>query len=397
MRPLAYGNILALTLVAPAGAFAQETQTATPPTTQASEAEPAAEKSPSMFTDPEDGYFDVSGFLDTRVGFLPVVMPITEPAVGYGAGAGLAFFHTRPQVVQTPDGPRALPPNATMLFGMGTENGSWATGAGHIHTWNNGKVRYLVGGGYASLNLDWFGQSDAFNGRAFSYNLEGVGFMQKLTFKLGDSDFFLGPTQRLLSLNADFNSESNAGIDSGERDATVSGVGVTVGYDTRNSMFSPSRGTKASLSFTWNDEAIGSDFEYARVNAEVCQYVPLGGPFVLGLRGSASYAGEDAPFFDLASIHLRGIQAGRYVDNAGITTEAELRWDVTRRWTVVGFGGAGWVADEFSELDDAHCSGGTGFRYLVARKYDLRLGADVAHGPEDWAFYITVGTGWLRD
>ena len=126
---------------------------------------------------------------------------------------------------------------------------------------------------------------------------------------------------------------------------------------------------------------------------------------VLAARGTLPavkawiYAGDDAPFFDLASIHLRGIQAGRYVDNTGITTEAELRWDVTRRWTLVGFGGVGLVADEFDELDDAdaQCAGGTGFRYMIARKYDLRLGCDVAHGPEDWAFYITVGTGWLRD
>jgi hypothetical protein len=101
----------------------------------------------------------------------------------------------------------------------------------------------------------------------------------------------------------------------------------------------------------------------------------------------------------LGSIHLRGIQAGRYVDNANLTFEAELRWDLSPRWTVVGFGGVGWVADEYSAIDYSNdrWAGGTGFRYLVARQYDLRMGADVARGPEDWAFYVTIGTGWLRD
>jgi hypothetical protein len=289
---------------------------------------------------------------------------------------------------------------------MATENGSWAGFAGHLHVWQDGRIRYVVAGGYGSLNLDWFGQSDAFNGRAFSYNIEATGVFQKLTFKLGDSDFFLGPTQRLLVADTTFDSASdlpppgqNLGIRADELDSTISGLGITLGYDTRNSLFSPTRGTKASLTYMLNDEAIGSDFDYARIDAEVCQYAPLGGPFTLGLRAQAAHAGDGAPFFDLASINLRGIQRGRYVNNAALTLEAELRWDVAPRWTVVGFGGVGWAAQEFGDLGDAddEWAGGAGFRYLIARKYDLRMGCDVARGPEDWAFYITIGTGWLRD
>ena len=49
--------------------------------------EPA--KKPSKMRDPVDGQFDISGFLDTAYGFVPIAMPITEPAVGYGAGVGL--------------------------------------------------------------------------------------------------------------------------------------------------------------------------------------------------------------------------------------------------------------------------------------------------------------------
>ena len=39
------------------------------------------------FTDPEDGMFDVSHWLAEKKGFFPVPIIITEPAVGYGAGA----------------------------------------------------------------------------------------------------------------------------------------------------------------------------------------------------------------------------------------------------------------------------------------------------------------------
>jgi hypothetical protein len=389
---------------AAAAAAAALDQTSTQPATHPAATQPAA--GDSLFVDPADGAFDVSNFLSTRTGFLPVVIPITEPAVGYGAGVGLTFFHDKPRVVQTPGGPRVIPPNATVVFGMATANGSWAGGAGHLHQWNDGRVRYAIGGGYASLNLDWFGQSDAFAGRAFSYNIEGAAFMQKLTLKLGESDFFLGPTQRVLATDTEFDfaadlppTGSGLGIRADDLDGTLSGLGVTLGYDTRNSMFSPSRGTKAFVAYTQNDDAIGSDFDYGRLDAEVCQYLSLGGPLTLGLRGDAAYAGDGAPFFDLASVRLRGIQAGRYVDNSAVTLEAELRWDVSPRWTLVGFAGVGWVAEKSDELDDAEdqWAGGTGFRYLIARQYDLRLGCDVARGPDDWAFYVTIGTGWLRD
>jgi hypothetical protein len=46
----------------------------------------------------------------------------------------------------------------------------------------------------------------------------------------------------------------------------------------------------------------------------------------------------------------------------------------------------------------SEAEGGTGKRSMFTdQEDDLPLGADVAHGPEDWAYYITIGTGWLRD
>lgn len=45
------------------------------------------------FTDPQDGYLDASAWLLEDRMFLPVPILITEPAVGYGVGAALVFFH----------------------------------------------------------------------------------------------------------------------------------------------------------------------------------------------------------------------------------------------------------------------------------------------------------------
>src|SRR5687767_4802309 len=66
--------------------------TAEPSATVQTEEVPQEVEEPSKFTSPEDGWFDVSGFLSEKYGFLPIVVPITEPAVGYGAAVGLAFI-----------------------------------------------------------------------------------------------------------------------------------------------------------------------------------------------------------------------------------------------------------------------------------------------------------------
>jgi hypothetical protein len=71
-----------------------------------------------LFRSPEDGWLDVSGFLDEKYGFLPVVIPITEPAVGYGAAGGLAFISKPLGGAQEGLGR----PNITFLGGMGTKN-----------------------------------------------------------------------------------------------------------------------------------------------------------------------------------------------------------------------------------------------------------------------------------
>src|ERR1700743_752009 len=65
--------------------------TDSPPTNSATShpatTQPASSTEPStggLFTDAQDNALDISNFLSTRVGFLPLVMPITEPAVGFG-------------------------------------------------------------------------------------------------------------------------------------------------------------------------------------------------------------------------------------------------------------------------------------------------------------------------
>jgi hypothetical protein len=399
------GQIVVFVLAGASLALAAEAvQSATQPATQPVTQEPATQAAakPSLFSDSTDGYFDVSNFLSTRVGFLPIAMPITEPAVGYGLGLGLTFFHDKPQAVNYPGKPpRVIMPSITALFGAATENGTWSTAIAHVGVWDDGKIRYVGALGYANLDLDWFGRGDSLGGNGISYTNDLLFVYQKLTFKLGDSDFFLGPQYRFLATDASFARDAtSAGVPDVQLQSQTGGLGAVLAYDSLDQPFSPTRGIRAEASFSQQAEAFGGDFDYGRLNCFVLGYVPLADKFVLGLRldGGLITAG-DAPFYDLPSLITRGIPRGRYVDDAALMTEAELRYDLTSRWSLMGFAGVGRVAENFDDLGSAdnHVAMGTGFRYLIARQYGMRMGLDVGYSDDgDWTVYVTMGTGWVR-
>jgi hypothetical protein len=96
-------------------------------------------------------------------------------------------------------------------------------------------------------------------------------------------------------------------------------------------------------------------------------------------------------------VEMRGILSNRYQGQDALSVEAELRWDLTSRWSLLGFLGSGWAAEDGMGdfvFNQGHVAGGTGFRYLISRVFRIRTGMDFAWSDEDFAFYFTTGTAW---
>ena len=120
---------------------------------------------------------------------------------------------------------------------------------------------------------------------------------------------------------------------------------------------------------------------------------------MLGWRLDGRLAHGDTPFYALPYIDLRGIPALRYQGDAVLATELEARWNFRNRWSLVGFTGLGEAQDSFSDLfgsgeNSSKSTVGGGIRYLMARRLGLQAGVDVAKGPEDSVFYLTIGSAW---
>jgi hypothetical protein len=107
---------------------------------------------------------------------------------------------------------------------------------------------------------------------------------------------------------------------------------------------------------------------------------------------------DDAPFYVLPYITMRGLPAAKYQGQKVLQFETEQRYDFYKRWSAVGFVGTGRTYSDMKLLkdDNWYWAGGVGFRYLIARLFKLRMGVDVARGPDTWAYYIVFGHYWDR-
>ncbi|MFK3660237.1 BamA/TamA family outer membrane protein [Scandinavium sp. NPDC088450] len=352
----------------------------------------------SLF-DPEDGMLDMSAYLrDNPYGFLPVPMIITEPAVGYGGGLFGLFLHGK----GTQQGGRYIPPAFSAFGGGGTQNGTWFVGGGHRHTWNNDHIRWLGGAGYANVNIDIYSGDVAGFGhdKAINTTSKGYGGMQKLQFRVGDSPVFVGVSQ--VWVNLDVSADNNPVINKVWKrvlgdNSTSSAVGLVAEYDTTNNLFWPSDGLSLSGEYRFYSSFLGGDYRYNQLELDGKYFVPLSSTVTLSLAGnyqSLTHSDAHLPPMARPFIDLRGISRYRYQGDYVGTVQTQLAWNVTPRWVLLGFVGAGSASDEASHLfDETQVAWGTGFRYLIAREYGLHTGVDVAFSDHEQAVYFNVGSG----
>jgi len=351
---------------------------------------------PERFIDPDDGMLDLSEHLLENRGMLPVPIVITEPAVGYGGGlVGLFFDQPLGDALKTSLGEtgKAIPPNITGVGAFKTENGSWGALLGHHHTWQRDRYRYLGGIGKAELTLDYYGLL----GKPRAYQLDGVGLMQQLLARAGDSDWFLGARYVWLQVKPSFGAGWPADLEGQPlREVSIGRLSFIADHDTRNNIFSPTSGHFVEAELVVARPELGGTTSYEQANLRGFDWLPVGERFVLGLRGDLQATRGDVPFFARPFINMRGLPALRYQDNNAAVAEAELWWLTTPRWSLLGFAGAGrdWGRHvTFSEAETITAAGG-GFRYLIAKKLGIHAGIDVARGPEGTVFYIQVGSPW---
>lgn len=350
-----------------------------------------------LLKDPEDGALDLTRWLGSRTGFLPVVAPITEPAVGYGAAAGLVHFGgagrgTGPDAPKGPTG-QPIPRDISAVGGGLTENGTWAAAIGHVGYWGGDRWRYKGAVAKISPVLDTYSAS----GRAFGFNLDGWTVFQEIARRLGKTDVFGGVTFLFMDSTVEFKSaELPPEVELPSFGTTDVGLGAFVEYDTRDNSLTPGNGLNLKASAMFLGAWLGGDNDFQRYTGLGRFYWTAQPKLVLAARVQAQVSGGDAPFYALPFVSLRGIPVMRYQGEAAVSVDGEARWNAWKRWWLVAFAGAGWTdaGDSRVREPESVVAGGLGFRYLLARGLGLQGGIDVAKGPEEWALYVVVGSSF---
>ncbi|MDD7805554.1 MAG: BamA/TamA family outer membrane protein [Endozoicomonas sp. (ex Botrylloides leachii)] len=363
--------------------------------------------------DPIDGKLDMGEYLaENAYGFLPMPMIITEPAVGYGIGFNALFLHESEQkkekrkrlaMKSINGGAQLLTPSISLVGGLKTDNGTWMAYGAHRQVWGDDKIRYLIAGGYGNVNMNFYTPYSKNKNDRIELNMEGQGLIQNLQFRIKNSHFFIGLGQKFFSsdiklANGAASTKLIGTHNIANLSPTISGLGFVGSYDTRNNVFNPTNGAEYKAEYIWYRDTIGSDYNYTSTEIIGSHYIPISSKWLLALRWqyNAVFANTLLPPPAYPDIHMRGIPRNRYQGSASSAVQAQINYNITPRWLIDTFGGIGSAAKKTGDLysHNDHSAYGIGFRYLIARRYGINMGVDVAKSDDDQAIYLNLGTGW---
>ena len=354
-------------------------------------------KATARMFDPVDGQLDVSEFLASARGFLPVPIIVTEPAVGYGGGVVGMFVRPRREAGEE----GWSRPDLSGIGGFGTQNGTWGAMGMDVTHWLDGRLKTLAAIGTGRINLDFhgLGATQPTFDQSVRYTLEFTGTVLQANWKLAPkSPWAIGVRYVYAQVDPILRDEpAFPGLVDRTR-VNVSAPGAILEYDSRDNVFTPTRGVYAESFFMASRESLGASTDFERFQQVAIGWRPVRDDVVVGLRGDYQWASDSTPFFLRPYVTLRGVPAVRYQGNQVASFELEGRWQFHGRWSAVAFGGAGTAHTSGSTFSATQSvgAGGLGFRYELARQFGLHAGLDIAHSRDTTAVYIVIGNAWFR-
>ena len=342
----------------------------------------------------ENGQFDVSGYLSQVYGFLPVPILITEPAIGYGGGVALMYLHDKFTGKKSASG-RNIPPSVSGIIAGGTENGTYMLGAFHAGYWLEDTLRTVTFIGYPNINVDMYS-----NNQAIELNMKGPILYQSAKARIAESNFFLGAAYMYAGVDVSLDDPLLDALVGGK--VSIAALTAIGEYDSRDNTMSPDDGMMLNLQARFFNEVFGADFNFNALSAQTLFYNTVGSDWHIDLRLQAETVEADkAPAYLYPFVMMRGIPAMRYQGEHTALAEMQFGYAFDSHWRGLVFGGVGKAFGEqilaptisFSDAPERY-SGGVGFRYLIASKFGLRMGIDLAKSENDSAIYIQFGTAW---
>jgi len=324
---------------------------------------------------------------------LIVPIPMSNPTLGAGVTvAGVLFYN--------PNG--SSEPWVTGVGGMYSSNKSWGAAAFHSMSLAKDKFRVIAFGGYADINMKFYGIGPNAGDRGLSVDLEdrGAAALLQGQFRFA-RHFYAGARYEFLDLRSKIKLENPLFPDlnppRNELRSRLSAIGPAITYDSRDKSFAPHRGALVTAVGMFNIKGLGSDFSYNKWQFAANAYFPVRTSSTFAVHASLCGVSKGGPFYDLCMYgqggDLRGYEMGRYRDRASWTVQAEWRQHMGGKFGAVFFGGIGGIAPSLGNLDKTKFlpGAGMGLRYLASKEAGVNLRLDFAMRKDSHAVYFGIG------
>jgi hypothetical protein len=326
--------------------------------------------------------------------FVVAPFPISNPLLGSGLVlvGGYLFPLSKSDAV-----------SPTSMIGGGsfyTSNGSWLWAVGSKLYFKQDRFRFTGAYGKAQLHYDLYGVGNTAGnlGLSVPINQGGKAMLLETLIRM-KGKLFLGPRYQWRDLDAQLKGgvlPARINIDAIELKSTTSAIGFHLQHDLRDNQFYPTTGSLADVVGDFFQGNFGSDFSYQTYTFAFNKYTGFSQRQVLALRVFGCASAGHVPFYDLCLLgmhnDIRGYKTGQYRDKLMVTTQAEYRLELPKRFGLVGFFGVGEVAPELAKFnnDNLKPAGGGGIRFTVAKKNHVNLRIDYAAGLQGGGVYMGV-------
>ena len=310
------------------------------------------EKKRSIMIDTLDHKLDFSWYLMDMHGFIPWPSIISEPALG-NFGIAMALVFISPSESEKAKANYSFP-DITGIGGLWTLNNSWGIAAFRQGSFPKIGMRYKVVLGYAPLNVEFYRTfTNPLNGKqktgSFLFNLKTFFTTVEVGENIWKNKIFAGLDYTFATTQVNYELKEHDTLrriieyfhldtlfEKKEIRSNIGYAGLYAEWDSRNSIFTPDKGIRfkatGSLARNW----LGSDRDYQQLDIFTNIFFQPFKPWVCGFMAEWNMMSDEAPFYVLPYLTMRGIPAAEYQGQQVLQFETEQRFDITRRWSVVG-------------------------------------------------------------
>jgi len=307
------------------------------------------------------------------------VFPIIASSPETGLQLGAMLFHFFP--VQAP----AQQASMVDIKAFATTEEQYQVSLSPNIFFHNNRFRLNTAVYYASWTANYYGLGNDAPDESEEYQSKSLGATLTLEMKLAES-FIVGLLGSFST--EDISTEAGGRLQTdnviGATDADYAGVGIRVGYDSRDNINAPHAGGLAAYESTWFTPDVGSDQDFTLQTLDLRYYNLISRDRVLALSAQLKNSHGQVPFRFLPSpdgtLLLRGIENGRYRDNLLLGFQSEYRFPVRGKFSGTVFAEMAQVANEYRDLKASSfkTSVGAGIRYALNAAQRFNLRADIA-------------------